>query len=153
MIVLLSGTSTARPSISSFAMCVKSMCCGNQGQLLRRICFLHHAISVVDVIFKLIAKMLDETLDRKRGGIAKRADRTTGDVIGDGIQLVEVFRTALPMLDPVDHAVQPAGAFTAGCTLSTRFLEIEIRQAQESAHHASRFIHYDYRSGSEHRAG
>ena len=52
--------------------------------MLRGIGFVNHAFSVVDVIFEFFAKMLDETFHRKCGRIAKRADRTTGNVIGDG---------------------------------------------------------------------
>ena len=35
-----------------------------------------------------------------------------------------------------DHAVQPAGAFAAGRALAAGFLEVEIRQPLQRAHHA-----------------
>src|SRR5258708_3004904 len=87
MIMLLSGTSTVRPSISSFAMSVGSVLSVGQ------------AFAVVDVELEFVAEMLDEAFHRQRRGVAQRADRAAGDVIGYGIQPGEVFGAALAVLD------------------------------------------------------
>src|SRR5258706_12821492 len=129
MIVLLSGTSTGRPSISSFAMCVWSVLSVNE------------ALAVVDVVLELVAKMLDEAFHRQRGGIAQRADRAAGDVVRHRIKFVEIFRTALPVLDAMDHAIQPAGAFAARRALAAGFFEIKIRQPLQRTYHARGFVH------------
>src|SRR5882724_440041 len=70
----------------------------------------HHAALVVDVVLEFAAEMLDEALHRQRGGVAERADGASGDVVGDVDQQIEVLALSLAVLDPVDHAVEPAGA-------------------------------------------
>ena len=82
---------------------------------------------MIDVMLELRPKMLDEALHRQRGGIAERANRSTLDVIRDGGQHIEVFLTALAVLDPVHHSPEPTGAFAARRALAARFLEVEIR--------------------------
>ena len=50
------------------------------------------------------------------------------------------------VLDPVDDAVQPAGALAARRALAAALLEIEVRQALEATHHAARLVHHDDRA-------
>src|SRR5258708_20873496 len=123
MIMLLSGTSTVRPSISSFAMSVGSVLSVGQ------------AFAVVDVELEFVAEMLDEAFHRQRRGVAQRADRAAGDVIGYGIQPGEVFGAALAVLHAMDHAVQPAGPLAAGRALAAGFFEVKIREPLERTHH------------------
>src|SRR3979490_2810516 len=127
MIVLLSGTSTGRPSISRCAISLIS----------------YQALLVVDVVLELFAEMLDEALHRQRRGVAQRADGAAGDVVGHRVQRFQILGPALSMLDAMDHPVQPACAFAAGRALAAGFLEIKIRQALPRAHHASGLVH-DY---------
>src|SRR5687768_6400965 len=99
MTVLPSGTSMPRPSISSsIAM----------SDVMR-----HETALVLDVVLELRAEMLDERAHRHRGGVAERTDRAALDVVGDVVQEVEILALALAVLDTVDHAVEPAGAFSA----------------------------------------
>src|ERR1700687_2381840 len=109
------ATATAVPSTSRFNILVSDIA-GNQTLL------------VIDVILELVAKMLDEALDRQRGGVAQRAYGAAGDVVGHGDQQVEVFVPALPVLDAVHHAPQPSGPLAAWRALTAGLLEIEIRQ-------------------------
>src|SRR5512144_1089623 len=97
--VLPLGTWTGLPSTSRFSM----RCALHVGR--------DDARPVVDVMLELGAEVLDEALHRQRGGVAQRADGAPGDVVGDVVQHVEVRARALAVLDPVHHAVEPAGAF------------------------------------------
>src|SRR4029078_8321418 len=128
MIMLLSGTSTGRPSISSFAMCVTS------------VLSLGEALAVADVVFELCTEMLDKALHWQRRGVTQRADGATGDVVRHRVQLVQILRTVLTILDAVNHAVKPAGALAARRPLAAKFLEVKIRKPLQPAHDASRFI-------------
>src|SRR5262247_2015775 len=91
----------------------------------------HEAFLVLDVVHEFVPEMLDEALHRQRRSIAQRADGAAGDVVGDVVEKVEVLEPALAVLDPVHHAVEPAGALAAGRALPAGLLEIEIRQAQQ----------------------
>src|SRR6185295_15305574 len=98
--VLPGGTSTGLPSISSFSI---------ELWLIGR----HKTMLVVDVVLEFVAEVLDEALHRQRSGVAQRADGAAGDVVGHRRQQVEVLVAALPVLDAVHDAPQPAGAFAA----------------------------------------
>src|ERR1700719_1311625 len=113
--VLPPATATALPSTSRFNILVSDIA-GNQTLL------------VIDVILELVAQMLDEALDRQRGGVSQRAYGAAGAVVGPGEQKVEVFVPALPVLDAVAHAPQPSSPLAAWRTLTAGLLEIEIRQ-------------------------
>src|SRR4051812_5806357 len=58
---------------------------------------------------ELMAKVLDHGPHRHRGGIAQRANRAALNVVGDRIQQVHVRSLAVAVVDPVDHAPEPAG--------------------------------------------
>src|SRR5581483_5109938 len=112
-------TSVSRPSIVTLGM-------GSGGPALRegrrgRVARLAHlATLVIDVVLELVAEMQDEALHRQRRGVAERADRSAGDVVGDVRQHVEVLVAAFAVLDAVDHAVEPARALAAGRALPAR---------------------------------
>uniref|UniRef100_A0A0N4ZLE3 NAD-specific glutamate dehydrogenase n=1 Tax=Parastrongyloides trichosuri TaxID=131310 RepID=A0A0N4ZLE3_PARTI len=76
--------------------------------------------------------------DGHGGGVTQGADGAAHDVACHVVQEVQIFRTALTVLDAVHHAVEPAGAFAARRALAAAFFEIEVRQAQERLHHAAR---------------
>src|SRR5262252_1464764 len=125
--VLPPGTCTWRPSISRLTVVlIGSDVVRNETAL------------VVDVVLELVAEVLDEALHRQRSGVAERADRPSGDVVGDREQEIEVLVLALAALDPIHHPPQPAGALAARRALPAGLLEVEIRQPQRRAHHAAR---------------
>src|SRR5689334_22221175 len=97
MIVLPSGTSSFWPSIS------KSR--GMASDVIR-----HETLLVLDVVFEFRAVVFDERAHRHRGRISERTDRATLNVVGDLIEQIEVLQPAFPVLDAVDHAVEPSGA-------------------------------------------
>src|SRR5687768_10113503 len=65
---------------------------------------------VFDVVHELVAEVLDHGPHRHRGGIAERADRAALDVVGHGVQQVDVVHAAGTVLDAVHHAPEPPGA-------------------------------------------
>src|SRR5215468_8113885 len=99
--VLPGATSTFLPSISRFSI-------GQASDVIR-----HQASLVIDVVLEFVAEVVDEALDRQRCGVAQRTDRASGDVVGNRDQQIEVFVTALAVLDAVDDAPQPSGSFAA----------------------------------------
>ena len=78
-----------------------------------------------DVVFELAAEVLGEALHRQGGGIAERADGAAHDVVENAVEHVQVFRTALAVLDAMHDLVQPRGAFAAGRALAAGFLVVE----------------------------
>src|SRR5438105_4462587 len=103
------STCTGRPSTSRFSI-------DRPSHVIR-----DEALPVVDVILEFVAEMLDEALHRQRCGIAERADGASGDVVRDRNQRVEILGLPLAVLDPIDHAPEPAGAFAARRALSAGF--------------------------------
>src|SRR2546428_6159705 len=83
---------------------------------------------MLNVMDKLVAEMLDEALHRQRRGVAQRADGAPGDVVGHVVEEREVLDAPQPLLDAMDHAVEPARAFAARRALAAGLLEIEVRQ-------------------------
>src|SRR4249919_1094765 len=99
--VLPGATSTFLPSISRFSIGWNSH--------VRW----HETLLVVDMVLEFGAEVADKALHRQRGGIAQRANRAPGDVIGHGQQEIEVLVPAFTTLYPVHDAPQPARAFAA----------------------------------------
>ena len=66
---------------------------------------------------------------------------------------VQVFHAAVAVLDAIDHAPQPAGAFAARRALAAAFVLVEVGQAHQAAHHAACVVHDDHRTRAQHRAG
>ncbi len=69
------------------------------------------------------------------------------------IELIQVTRQAFAMLDTVNHAVHPTGAFPTRRALSAGFGHIESRNSAQDFDHAGGFIHYHYRAGAKRRTG
>src|SRR5512139_3352542 len=74
---------------------------------------LDDAVAVLDVMLELVPEMSDEALHRPRRRVAERADGVAFDVVGDADEHVDVFFAPLPREDPLQRAVEPAGAFAA----------------------------------------
>src|SRR4030095_1921624 len=100
--VLPGGTCTALPSTSRFSI---------EGGVSNVVG--HDALLVIDVMLEFVAEMLDEAPHRQRRRVAQRADRPALDVLRDRIQQIEILLSPLAVLDPVDDAPQPSGAFAA----------------------------------------
>ena len=66
---------------------------------------LYHAVFMFDVVFKLIAVMLEETAYRHRRRIAQRTDSPALDLAGNIIELVEIGHGALAFYDARQHTV------------------------------------------------
>ena len=57
------------------------------------------------------------------------------------------------MLDAMNDAVEPAGAFAAGGALAAGFFKVKISESLSGLYHAGVFVHHDHRTRAEHRAG
>src|SRR5262245_21459478 len=132
--MLPSGTSTLRPSSSISTMSCRPGSLGGHRD---------HAGLVFDVVGELVAEVLEHALHRHRGGIAERADGATLDVVGHRVEQREVFRATLAVLDAIDHAPQPAGAFAARRALAAALVLVEVGQAQQALDHAATLVHHD----------
>src|SRR5512142_1743077 len=69
---------------------------------------LHHAALVFDVVLELLAEVLQEAAHRHGRRIAEGADGVPLDLAGHVVELVEILRRAVTVLDAMHHARQPA---------------------------------------------
>src|SRR5690606_39542464 len=104
--MLPSGTSIFLPSTSTSTIACLAFRLPCLPSDVRR----HDAGLVFDVVRELVAIVLEEGAHRHRRGIPQGADGASLDVVGEPVELVQVLRAALAVLDPVDDAVEPAGA-------------------------------------------
>src|ERR1700722_14665777 len=111
------------------------------------------ATLVLDHVLKFGTEMFQETLHRPCRCIAQRTNRVPFDAIGHIEQQPEILASALAGNDAFQHAIQPAGPFTAGRALTAGFRHIEARQTLECPHHAGGLVHDDDCAGTEGGAG
>ena len=57
---------------------------------------------MLDVVLELVAEVFGEAADREHGGISQGTDRAAGHVVADRSEEIQVFRTALAVLDAMD---------------------------------------------------
>src|SRR5690349_12539257 len=87
-------TSTSLPSTSTLSIVLSRLCYGRgvragPSPLRLAVRPADQAALVLDVVFEFLVEVLDEALDGQRRGIAQRADRATGDVVGNVVEQVE----------------------------------------------------------------
>src|SRR3954464_13524112 len=112
--MLPSATSTFWPSsVISIMLCLASSASGN-----RDLAVGGRQVRPRDLRLELVAKVLDHGAHRHGRRVAERADGAALDVVGHGIEQVDVVRLAVTVLDAVHHAPQPARAFAAGRALA-----------------------------------
>src|SRR5690606_36077052 len=102
---------------------------------------------------EFIPVMTQEALYRPRGGFTEPTDGVALDLAGGLAQHLQVFDRGAHVDHAADHAVHPAGAFTARGALATAFLIVETRDALAGADHAGGLVHDDHRAGAEAGAG
>ena len=90
----------------------------------------HQAMLVIDVILELVAVVLHKRTHRHCGRVSKRTNCAALNVVSDRVQHVKIFITTFAVFDAIDHAPEPARAFTTRGALTARFFVIKIRQAQ-----------------------
>src|SRR3546814_18799783 len=73
-------------------------------------CGLQRAAILADTTFDFRAEMLDQPLDRPRGGVAERTDGVAFDLLGDVEQSVDIADVGVAGAQPLPHAPHPAGA-------------------------------------------
>ncbi len=87
---------------------------------------LHHASLVLDMVRKLVTKMLNHGAYGHGGRVTQRTDGAPLNIVSNVVEQIEIFHSPLAGFNPVHHTVKPACAFAAGCALAAGFLEIEI---------------------------
>src|SRR5262249_51907590 len=102
MTVTPSSTAIVRPSISTVGM-------GSPGRRLGA----ERTAAERHVLLELGAELGDEGPRRHGGAVGEGADRVALDVVGDAQQQLDVCRVGAALLEPAQHALEPAGAFTA----------------------------------------
>src|SRR5665647_5983 len=89
---------------------------------------INHGLAMLDVIFKLWPEVFDKAQYRHRRSIPQRANGTAGNIVADISQQSQIFHLALPFNNALDHAIEPAGAFTARRALTAGFFEAKVRK-------------------------
>src|SRR5579871_1590752 len=118
MTVPFLGTDTGLPSISKLIICHMLSGCSRANEQMRigKDHFpnsLHHASLMLDMVGKLVTKMLNHGAHGHGGRITQRTDGAPLYIVGNVVEQIQVFHPSLAGLDPVHHAVQPACAFPA----------------------------------------
>ncbi len=108
---------------------------------------------MIDMILPFIAPVLDGGLNRHHRGIAERTNCPAQDIAADIFDLLYIARLSLSSFDPVDHLLEPAGAFAAGRALPARFMFEEMNQLLNGPDDTGVFVKYNHGARSEHRAG
>lgn len=86
-------------------------------------------LAMLDIVFELMAEVFGKAAHREHGGVGQSADGAAGHVVADRIEQFQIFGAAFAAGDAVDDAVEPAGAFAAGGTLTAGFFKIKVAQA------------------------
>src|SRR5260370_29731054 len=98
-------------SVLPFASVSCSMSCSNQ--------LLHRddgcpCLVAGDVIFKLLAELLDKAEGRHRRCVAQRTERPAHHVFGKVLNVIDVFFAAAAVVDAGESLLDPVGALAAG---------------------------------------
>ena len=109
--------------------------------------------ALTDVRFELVPEQIQRRQHRRRGGVAKRAERLADDVVGDAVQEIDVLHLALSPLEALEQLVEPVAAFAARRALAARLVAVEVQQVHRQPDHADRVVHDDEPGRAEHRSG
>ena len=91
-----------------------------------------------------------EHADRR---LLRRPLQPRGDVVAHVEEQVEILLAPVPVLDAVQHPLQPAGSLPAGGALAARLPREELGDPPGRPDHAGRRVHDRDRPRAEHRAG
>src|SRR4029077_20325304 len=124
MMLTPSSTSMVRPSISILGM--------SEGMSLqRRHIGPQRAAAEGGVLFELGAELGSERPRGHGSSVRQRTDGVALDVVGDVQEQIDVGRRGGPILEPRQHAMEPAGALAARRALAARLVVEEAAQVQE----------------------
>src|ERR1700683_3381044 len=95
----------------------------------------------VEMILELIAPFLDDADRGQRGRVAERAEGAPENVLRKLGDQRNVFLAAGTCVEPVEHFLEPGGAFAAGNAPAAGFMRVEMHDATSDVHHAGVFVH------------
>lgn len=75
---------------------------------------------------ELILKLRNDGFDGPAGGFTEGADGATIDLVGDGLEGVDVFRGGFAFDDAVGELAHPCRSFTAWCALAARLVSVKV---------------------------
>ena len=109
-------------------------------------------MTVDDVVLEFVPELAQEALDGPCSRFTERTDGVAFDLAGHRLQLVQVFHRGLAGDDALQHAVHPAGAFTARGALAARFLVEELADAAGELDAADAVVEHHDRTRPQARA-
>src|SRR5262249_9969169 len=130
MTVTPSSTSIVRSSISTLGMGSLGRGLGTERTAAER-----------NVLLELGAELGDEVARWHGGAVGEGADGVALDVVGDAQQQVDVCRVGAALLEPAQHALEPASALAARRALPAGLVVEEADDVVQGPHHAHRVVH------------
>ena len=106
-----------------------------------------------DVVFKLFAELLDEAERGHRRGVAERAEGAAHHVLGEVLDVVDVFLRAAAVVDAGERLLDPVRAFAAGDAPAAGFVLVEGDGAQGELDDGDGLVEHDDAARAEHGAG
>src|SRR5581483_4743421 len=97
----------------------------------------------VQMIFKLLTELLDESHGRHRCGITQRAKCSAQHVFRQVIHVIDVFLYSATIVETDQRLLQPVGTFPAGNAPATALMLIKLHSAQCEFHDAGCVVEYD----------
>src|SRR6476659_8986630 len=105
----------------------------------------------VDAPFDLRTEVPDETLDRPRRRVPKRADGVTLDLFGHVEELIDLALLRATINHAHHDAPHPSGALAAWRALTATLVLVKIRQPRDGAHDIGGLVHHDHGGRAEAR--
>src|ERR1700733_252125 len=105
-----------------------------------------------DLGFQLRTELLDHRANRHRHRVAEHTQAVADDLLLDRGHDVEVHRSGLAGLDPVDHLDRPVRALAARHALAARLVRVELRDLLGHLEHRVRVVDDDHGARADHRS-
>src|SRR5580692_5113488 len=107
----------------------------------------------VQVVFKLLAKLVNEGDGGHGGCVAQGAEGAAQHVLRQITNIVDIFGHAAARVEASERLLQPVGAFAAGNTPATALVLVELHGSQGKLHHADSVVQNHNAARTEHAAG
>ena len=104
-------------------------------------------------LFKFAAILGDEGFHGPCGGFAERTNGFAVDVVGDFKKQINIFRTAMTVLDAMEHFLHPQRAFAARRALAAGLVRVKLTDVQGGVHNIDLIGQDNDSAAARHRAG
>src|SRR5208337_802894 len=105
------------------------------------------------MVFKCLAILLDVRNNRHRSRIAEWTERASEHVLGQILQVVDVFGHSAAGMEASQGLLHPVGALTTWNAPATALVLVELRHPQSKPDNAHVVVKYDDSAGAKHGAG